>query len=40
MLQDFAIAVVLFGFFLLAALAIKTAIDTAKSDKKKPTFQA
>ena len=34
MLQNLTLAVVAFGFFLLAALAIKNAIDTTKSDKQ------
>ena len=40
MLQNLTLAVVAFGFFLMAALAIKSVIDSTKIDKKKPTFQA
>ncbi len=34
MLQNLTLAVVAFGFFLLAALAIKSVIDSIKSDKQ------
>lgn len=34
MLQNFALVVVAFGFFLMAALAVKSVIDSTKIDKQ------
>lgn len=34
MLQNFALVVVAFGFFLIAALAVKSVIDSTKIDKQ------
>ncbi len=34
MLQNFALIVVAFGFFLIAALAVKNVIDSTKIDKQ------